>query len=150
MRAHVITDGVITNTILVATLDILPGLIDAALGGKIGDTWDGEHFSTPIEVVGPVALQKSIVDAVQARLDNWALTYGYGDEKTAPIVSMCTYATSSIPKFAIEGQLAVDLRSETWAACFTFMAEVQGGVRPIPSGYADIEPFLPLLPEQSA
>ncbi len=38
MRAHVLAeDGTILNTIVVGSLDFLPNLIDASLGGGIGD-----------------------------------------------------------------------------------------------------------------
>ena len=47
MRAHVIKDGKVTNTIEVKSLDILPGLIDASRGGTQGDLWDGKVFTTP-------------------------------------------------------------------------------------------------------
>lgn len=50
MRAHVIQDGVVTNTILVDSLDFMPNLVDASNGGKIGDLWDGESFTTPIDL----------------------------------------------------------------------------------------------------
>lgn len=42
MRAHVIENGIIVNTIVVDSLDFMPGLIDADLvGGTIGDKWNG-------------------------------------------------------------------------------------------------------------
>jgi hypothetical protein len=47
MRAHIITDGKVINTIVVDSLDILPNLIDAESGGTIGDLWDGASFSKP-------------------------------------------------------------------------------------------------------
>lgn len=47
MRAHIIKDGKIDNTIEVESLDFMPGLIDAALGGKVGDTWDEVSFTSP-------------------------------------------------------------------------------------------------------
>lgn len=50
MRAHIIENGVVTNTIEVESLDVIPGLIDAS-SGKIGDLWDGATFTTPPEVV---------------------------------------------------------------------------------------------------
>lgn len=38
MRAHVINEeGVITNTIVVPSLDFMSGLVDASIGGTIGD-----------------------------------------------------------------------------------------------------------------
>jgi hypothetical protein len=51
MRAHVIQNGVVANTIEVDSLDVMPGLIDASLGGFIGDLWDGQTFSKPAPVV---------------------------------------------------------------------------------------------------
>ena len=47
MRAHIIENGVVVNTILVDSLDILPNLIDAELGGSIGDLYDGTTFTKP-------------------------------------------------------------------------------------------------------
>jgi hypothetical protein len=39
MRAHFVSDsGVIMNTIEVESLDFMPGLVDAAIGGTIGDS----------------------------------------------------------------------------------------------------------------
>ncbi len=49
MRAHVIENGTVVNTIVVEDLNILPNLVDADLGGKIGDAWDGISFSEPEE-----------------------------------------------------------------------------------------------------
>jgi len=49
MRAHVITGGKVTNTIEINNLTDVPSLnlIDASLGGKMGDLWDGSVFTTP-------------------------------------------------------------------------------------------------------
>ncbi len=38
MRAHIVENGVITNTIIVDSLDALPNLVDASIGGNIGDS----------------------------------------------------------------------------------------------------------------
>ena len=56
-----------------------------------------------------------------------------------------TYATSTVPKFQQEGQYAVNARDNTWATLYTILGEVQQGTRPVPSGFADIEPLLPAL-----
>lgn len=87
-----------------------------------------------------VALQSSIVAATQQRLDDFAKTRGYDG-----ILSACTYATSTVPKFAADGQAAVNARDTTWATLYTVLAEVQAGTRPMPTGFADIEPLLPVL-----
>lgn len=85
-------------------------------------------------------LQAEIVDATQERLDSFARTRNYDG-----ILSACTYATSNIPKFAAEGQSAVNLRDATWAALYQILEEVQAGQRETPSGFSDIEPLLPPL-----
>lgn len=38
MRAHQVKNNIIVNTIIVDSLDIFPNLIDASIGGGIGDT----------------------------------------------------------------------------------------------------------------
>lgn len=86
------------------------------------------------------ALQDSIVQATQQRLDAFAQTRQYDG-----ILSACTYATSPTPKFAAEGQYCVAQRDATWAKLYQMMAEVEAGTRPVPSGFDDIESELPAL-----
>jgi len=86
------------------------------------------------------ALQDSITQQTQQRLDNFAKTRNYDS-----ILSACTYATSSVLTFQTEGQYCVSARDETWAKLYQIMAEVEAGTRPMPTGYADIEPELPVL-----
>jgi hypothetical protein len=88
----------------------------------------------------PVDVQALVVQATQARLDNFARTRNYDG-----ILSACTYATSSVPTFAAEGQYAVNARDITWAALYTFMGEVMAGTKPMPTGFADVEVLLPAL-----
>lgn len=85
-------------------------------------------------------LQKDIIDDTQLRLDTFARTRNYDG-----ILSACTYATDPSPIFSAEGQRCVELRSSTWATLYDILAEVQAGTRPIPSGFADVEPDLPVL-----
>lgn len=47
MRANVIDNGAVVNTIEVESLNFMPNLIDASLGGTIGDLWDGVQFTKP-------------------------------------------------------------------------------------------------------
>ena len=86
------------------------------------------------------ALISSVMTSTQQRLDDFAKTRNYDG-----ILSACTYATSSVPKFQGEGQYAVNARDDTWATLYTIMAEVEAQTRPMPSGYSDIEPLLPVL-----
>jgi hypothetical protein len=64
MRAHIIENGIVINTIDIEALDIIPELtsklIDAEQGGKVGDLWNGSTFTSPPEpeVVAPTAPTK--------------------------------------------------------------------------------------------
>lgn len=111
--------------------------------------YDGEKWVETFEVhqltaaemdASAKALQDSIVTQTQQRLDDFACTRNYDG-----ILSACTYATSAVPKFAAEGQYAVQARDATWAALYQLMADVQAGTQPVPTGFADIEPELPVL-----
>ena len=93
---------------------------------------------TPEQIAS--VLQAEIVKATQNRLDTFAQTRNYDG-----ILSACTYATSSVPAFAAEGQYCVASRDATWAALYVILGEVQAGTRAVPTGFADIEGDLPVL-----
>lgn len=86
------------------------------------------------------AVQGQIVKTTQQRLDDFANTRNYSG-----ILSACTYATSTHPKFQAEGQYCVQARDSTWAKLYEILAEVEAGERPVPAGYAEIESELPVL-----
>jgi hypothetical protein len=44
MRAHVINNGIVVNTIEVASLDFIAGLVNGENGGAIGDLFDGFNY----------------------------------------------------------------------------------------------------------
>ena len=67
-------------------------------------------------------------EGVQKHLDDFARTRNYDG-----ILSAATYATSTVPKFAAEGQYAVEARDATWAKSYEVMAEVEAGTRPMPT-----------------
>jgi hypothetical protein len=46
MKAHVIENGVVVNTIEVGSLDFMPNLVEATEGG-IGWLYDGQTFTRP-------------------------------------------------------------------------------------------------------
>lgn len=124
--------------------------IPVLVNGKWQQTWlTVELFNTQQEREEAIAAatnviylntQASIISAVQARLDAFAQTKFYDG-----ILSACTYATSSVPKFALEGQYAISARDATWNAANSILEAVIAGTRPAPSGYAEIEGELPVL-----
>lgn len=85
-------------------------------------------------------LQDGIVAQTQQRLDDFARTKNYDG-----MLSACTYATSTVPRFQAEGQYCVEARDATWAKLYDMLAEVEAGTRPMPNSFADVEPELPAL-----
>ena len=88
----------------------------------------------------PEQIFTEIVTSTQARLDTFAQTKSYDG-----ILSACTYASSAIPKFKLEGQYCVDQRDSTWNTLYSILAQVKAGTMPMPKGYSDVESLLPIL-----
>ena len=122
------------------TLTPPPATTGTQVAQWVGGSWVTLDQRPESPKPSPAEIQKSIVDATQQRLDDFARTRNYDG-----IMSACTYATSTVPKFAAEGQYCVAARDATWAKLYQILAEVEAGTRPMPSGYADIEPLLPVL-----
>ena len=80
------------------------------------------------ELATPEELQKQFTDAIQKRLDDFAMTRNYDN-----IMSVATYATSTNPRFAAEGQYAVEVRDATWARGYEILDDVLSGKRPMPT-----------------
>ena len=72
MRAHVITDGKVTNTIIVDSLDFMPGLVEATAGSIGWDYVDGQFVDnrpTPPEIVPmPELTKEQLLAEVQGLL----------------------------------------------------------------------------------
>lgn len=98
-----------------------------------------ERGNNPQQVEGETTDQVFIrlQAVVQQRLDSWAKERGYES-----ILSLCTYATSTVAKFQAEGQRGVEVRDACWQFGYQLLADVQAGEAPIPTD----EELLQMLP----
>ena len=68
MRAHIITDGKVSNTIIVDSLDFMPNLVEAT-EGSIGWTYANGVFTAPLEpeiVAPPAPTKEELLAELQA------------------------------------------------------------------------------------
>lgn len=100
----------------------------------------GKLFHPPgDDSIPPTAeeILKIMQDAIQSHMDTKACERNYDG-----ILSLCTYATSTNPKFAAEGQAGVEWRDACWAKGYEIMDDVLAGNREIPT----VEELLAELP----
>lgn len=151
MRVHVIEDGKVINTIEVKSLDFMPNLVDASLGGAIGDIWDGGRFTTPTSQVDEAELIKRYDGIVQSHLDSIARSFGYGDPnrpEVSPILHAISYAEEpAVERFMNEGKALRAWRSMVWVTAAGILNEVKAGTRAIPTE-AELLAELPPPPTQ--
>jgi hypothetical protein len=112
----------------------------AEVEGTWTQQWSIVLLDTAEQSVMAAQVQSEIVTATQQRLDDFAKTRNYFG-----ILSACTYATSTNATFAAEAQYCVEKRDQTWSTIYQIEADVKAGTRPMPTGYAEIEPELPSL-----
>jgi hypothetical protein len=100
------------------------------------DRSDIESLVQPLPSPGPVVMpertqkqiQDELVAAVQYHLDSVARSRGYDG-----ILSLTTYAASTISKFASEGAAGLVWRDAVWSHCWSVLSDVQNGLRTIPT-----------------
>lgn len=94
------------------------------------DVMDSEVFSEtpPTLVSSPAQILSAYTAAIQGRLDAFAQSRGYDSG-----VSCASYAASTNATFTAEAGRFVELRDNTWAACYAIMADVKAGKSPMPT-----------------
>lgn len=78
-----------------------------------------------------------VKELVGSKLNDFARTRDYEG-----IVSLCSYASSTIEKFQTEGQRGVVLRDQCYIAMYDFLEKMSTGVSPIPKNTSEIEALL--------
>lgn len=87
-----------------------------------------EEEAAQFPAPSPAEIQSALTVAVQRHLDATAKTRGYDG-----ILSLASYATSTNPTFALEGQAGVAWRDAVWAYCYQALADVTNGLRQVPT-----------------
>ena len=106
---------------------------------EIVTTWDGSLCFKDEEPQKPQEMVAADYEAkIQARLDNFARSLAYDG-----IISACSYATSTVERYRIEGQYCVDMRDATWAKAFELFSAFKPDA-PVPA-WEEIEARLPPL-----
>lgn len=105
----------------------------------VGYRANGARDGVEILPLAPPSLPRvpDYVTAVQAMLDEKARERRYDN-----ILSACTYATSTQPKFQAEGQACVAWRDAVWSRCYELMEQVDASTLAQPT----IDELLGMLP----
>lgn len=105
-----------------------------------GDAWEYIPVTPPPPEPEPTEAEilATMKSAIQRYLDTKSKEREYDG-----ILSLCTYAASTNPKFAAEGRAGVLWRDACWAKGYEIMGAVLNGLRPIPT----VDELLAEMPE---
>lgn len=119
------------------------GQLRADVGDVSGDYLEMiaevEAAATPY-VQPPDEYVEAIMAAVQSMMDAEAKSHSYDS-----ILSLCSYAVSTVPKFAEEGNAGVAWRDGVWLQCHSMLNECVSGQRDTPYTLDEVLAALPAM-----
>ena len=86
------------------------------------------------------AIRQSIINEAQVRMDEFARSRDYDS-----MLSLCSYANSTLPKFKQEAERALLLRDRAWGRLYELLADVMAGKMEMPNSFSDVESLMPAL-----
>jgi hypothetical protein len=99
---------------------------------NVGDNWTQvwivRDATNAEESAALDVIEAEYESAIQAHLDSTAQSRGYDS-----MISACSYASGTHPKFSVEGQDCLAWRSAVWDAAYQIMQDVRSGARPLPT-----------------
>lgn len=107
------------------------------IDGEWRQVWIVRDATDAEESAAFLAMSEQYEQAVQHHLDATAQSRGYDS-----MLSACSYASGTHPKFGVEGRDCLAWRSAVWEKAFLILSDVRAGVRPVPT----IEQVLSELP----
>ncbi len=98
------------------------------VGGNWTQVWIVRDATDAEESAALDEIQASYESAIQSHLDSTAQSRGYDN-----MISACSYASGTHPKFSVEGRDCLAWRSSVWETAFQIMTDVRAGTRPLPT-----------------
>lgn len=83
-------------------------------------------------------VEKQYIDAIQEHMDKTAQAHGYDN-----IFTVCSYATSGVPRYKAEAVACVDWRDRVWTFSNDYLNRVKTGEAEIVS----VDEFITMLPK---
>ena len=142
---RVMTDEQLAEYYIYPVTEVVQPLGDVVTKGAITlingnwlETWSVRDYTSEETGAKTEELKSGIVQMVQRRLDGTALAHGYDS-----MLSVCSYTSSSVPRYKLEADYCVSLRDATWLKLEAILREILSGTRPMPTGFDDIAADLP-------